>query len=369
MRPFRARRHAHRRVSTRWSVRRTRFPASLEESRELAYALWVLTREGRITTQALEQLLLRLEDFPGWQQDVTSSLIAASCAVMRMKNAALPLLDLYRKPGAEFCATRLDALAALSLRASVLARHFPDRLDKAREEIVEELFDATNGGRYVTLSAALAVRALFDMEKAAPVPAGVSLRCAEVQPGFAPGDRQPQTLENMLTLSAPGCASYALDVPAGGQTLYWEVSDAGFDRKAPEGALSEGMEVTRTYLDAEGLPAMKIRLGDLLTVNVTARSYGGPLKDAVIVDLLPGGFEMDLSSPVSASDASSEGLIVDRREDRMILFAPLESEPSVFTYRIRAVSRGTFTLPPVQAEDMYRRDVRAFSSGGEVNVE
>ena len=28
------------------------------------------------------------------------------------------------------------------------------------EEIVEELFDATNGGRYVTLSAALAVRAL-----------------------------------------------------------------------------------------------------------------------------------------------------------------------------------------------------------------
>ena len=344
-------------------------PASLEESRELAYALWVLTREGRITTQALEQLLLRLEDFPGWQQDVTSSLIAASGAVMRMKDAVLPLLDLYRKPGAEFRATRLDALAALSLRASVLARHFPDRLDKAREEIVEELFDATNGGRYVTLSAALAVRALFDMEKAAPVPEGVSLRCAEVQPGFAPGDGQPQTLENMLTLSAPGCASYALDVPAGGQPLYWEVSDAGFDRKAPEGALSEGMEVTRTYLDAEGLPATKIRQGDLLTVNVTARSYGGPLKDAVIVDLLPGGFEMDLSSPVSASDASSEGLIVDRREDRMILFAPLESEPSVFTYRIRAVSRGTFTLPPVQAEDMYRRDVRAFSSGGSVSVE
>ena len=277
---------------------------------------------------------------------------------MRRCHAAL---DCIGSRGAEFCATRLDALAALSLRASVLARHFPrPRLDKAREEIVEELFDATNGGRYVTLSAALAVRALFDMEKAAPVPAGVSLRCAEVQPGFAPGDRQPQTLENMLTLSAPGCASYALDVPAGGQTLYWEVSDAGFDRKAPEGALSEGMEVTRTYLDAEGLPAMKIRLGDLLTVNVTARSYGGPLKDAVIVDLLPGGFEMDLSSPVSASDASSEGLIVDRREDRMILFAPLESEPSVFTYRIRAVSRGTFTLPPVQAEDMYRRDVRGF---------
>ena len=53
----------------------------------------------------------------------------------------------------------------------------------------------------------------------------------------------------------------------------------------------------------------------------------------------------------------------------MILFVPLGTEPSVFTYRIRAVNRGTFTLAPVQAEAMYRRDVHAFSSGGTVTVE
>ena len=347
-----------------------RVPASLEEGREQAYALWVLTREGRITTQALEQLMARLEeDFPGWRKDVTSTLIAASCAVMRMNDAAAKFVDMYRRPGPEFRGSRLDALSALSLRASVLARHFPERLENARQELTEELLDATNGGRYVTLSAALAVRALLDMEKSAPVPAGVSLVCTRMQPGFAAETFLPENLGDMLTLSAPGCASYALTVPEGGQTLYWEVSDAGFDRRPPEGSLSEGMEVTRTWLDAEGAPVTKVRLGDVITVSVTARAHGGPLEDAVIVDLLPGGFEMDLSEPELSAPSVSGTEFADRREDRMILFVPLGTEPSVFTYRIRAVNRGTFTLAPVQAEAMYRRDVHAFSSGGTVTVE
>lgn len=347
-----------------------RVPASLEEGREQAYALWVLTREGRITTQALEQLMARLEeDFPGWRKDVTSTLIAASCAVMRMNDAAAKFVDMYRRPGPEFRGSRLDALSALSLRASVLARHFPERLENARQELTEELLDATNGGRYVTLSAALAVRALLDMEKSAPVPAGVSLVCTRMQPGFAAETFLPENLGDMLTLSAPGCASYALTVPEGGQTLYWEVSDAGFDRRPPEGSLSEGMEVTRTWLDAEGAPVTKVRLGDVITVSVAARAHGGPLEDAVIVDLLPGGFEMDLSEPELSAPSVSGTEFADRREDRMILFVPLGTEPSVFTYRIRAVNRGTFTLAPVQAEAMYRRDVHAFSSGGTVTVE
>ena len=346
-----------------------RTPGSLEEGREQAYALWVLTREGRITTPALEQLVRRLEeDFPEWRQDVTSTLVAGSCAVMRMKDDAGRLIDLYRKPGADFRASRLDALSVLSLRASVLARHFPDRMEDVGETLVGELLDATNGGRYMSLSAALAVRALLDMETSAPVPAGVSLRCTKMQPGFEAGDFRPEIIENMLTLSAPGCASYALGVPEGGQRLYWEVSDKGFDRRVPEESLSEGMEVSRRYLDAEGSPVTRVRQGDTVTVSVSARAYGGPVEHAVIVDLLPGGFEMDLSSPAEGS-GGEEPLISDRREDRMILFVPLGTEPSSFSYRIRAVNRGTYVLPPVQAEDMYDRSVRARSSAGTVTVE
>lgn len=350
-----------------------RVPSSLEEGRVQAYALWVLTREGRITTQALEALVSRLEeDFPSWRQDVTSTLIAGSCAVMRMKSDAQRFVEMYRRPGPEFRGEGLDALSSLSLRASVLARQFPDRLEDLREELAGELFDATGGGRYVTLSAALAVRALLDMGKAAPIPEGVSLVCAAMQPGFEKGEFQPVRVEDMLTLSAPGCASYALGMPENGRTLYFEVSDEGFDRRPLEGTLSEGMEITRRYLDAEGNAVTTVKTGDVVTVQVSARSYGGPLEHVAVVDLLPGGFEMDLSSSLSSGTASADesgDVISDRREDRMIFFTSFDTEPSTFTFRIRAVNRGRYALPPVHAEAMYDSGIRAYSSGGSITVE
>ena len=345
-----------------------RVPSSLEEGRAQAYGLWVLTREGYITTQALSQLVDQLEErFPAWREDVASSLVAACCAVMRMNDDAARLIALYRRPGAGFRGDTLDALAAQALRVSVVARHFPALLENMRSALAEELVDATGGGRYVSLSAALAVRALLDLEQAAPVPQGVSLRCTAMQSGFEEDSFLPKELHGMLTLSAPGCASYELTMPEGGIPLYFEVSDQGYDRNVPEGALSEGMEVTRSYLDGEGNVVTKVRQGDVVTVSVTARAHGGVLKDVAVVDLLPGGFEMELAAPVKMEN-TPDGR-ADRREDRMIFFTSLGTEPSTFTYAVRAVNKGVYALPAVQAEAMYNRSVHAHSPGGKVIVE
>ena len=345
-----------------------RVPSSLEEGRVQAYGLWVLTREGRITTQALSQLTRGLEErFPGWQEDVTSSLIAACCAIMRMQEPAETFIAMYRGPG-EGSGGPLDALAVQALRASVVARHFPALLEDVRETLVDELVDATGGGRYVSLSAALTVRALLDLEKASALPEGVALRCTAMQPGFEDAPFLSRELYGMLTLSAPGCASYALTVPEGGDSLFFEVSDQGFDRTVPQDSLAEGLEVTRSYLDAEGSAVTKVAQGDVVTVSVTARAYGGVVNDVAIVDMLPGGFEMELSSGVKAEGVPGAWRS-DRREDRMLLFTSLGPEPSTFTYRLRAVNRGSYALPAVQAEAMYDRSLRAHASGGRVTVE
>ena len=350
-----------------------RVPDSLEEGRAQAYGLWVLTREGRITTQAMEQLVSQLEDrFPEWRKDVASTLLAGSCAIMRMNDDARHLIALYQAPGPDFQARGyLDALGVQALRASVLARHFPDMLDTQRTELAQELLDVLNGGRYVTLSASLGVRALLDMGGAANMSSGISLRCTSMQPGFEPVESAPADLGGMLTLSAPGCAAYALDMPAGSQPLYWEVSAQGFDRKPPSEALAQGLEVSREYLDAEGRPVTTVKQGDVVTVSISARSHGGSVSDAVIVDLLPGGFEMVLNSDIKGQNPSGESgyKSVDRREDRMIVFSDLAVEPSVFTYNIRAVNKGVYTLPPVQAEAMYNRSLQAHSAGGVMVVE
>ena len=115
-----------------------------------------------------------------------------------------------------------------------------------------------------------------------------------------------------------------------------------------------------------------VKTGDVVTVQVSARSYGGPLQHVAVVDLLPGGFEMDLSSSLSSGTASGDesgDVISDRREDRMIFFTSLDTEPSTFTFRIRAVNRGRYALPPVHAEAMYDSGIRAYSSGGSITVE
>ncbi len=347
-------------------------PATLEEARIQAYGLWVLTREGRITAQAVERQIDLLEDrLPGWRKDATSTLLAGCCAIMRMRDESRRLIALsgtgdVSPDGFD----RLDALACRSLRASVLARQFPDLMDAARDGLAGSLFDEVNGGRYASLSAALGIRALLDMGKAdAPSLSGVSLRCASMQPGFPPSDAAPVSLPGLLSLSVPGCAAYALDVPPSSPPLYWEVSSQGFDRRPPSAAVAEGLEVTREYLDAEGLPVTKARRGDVLTVSIAARSHGGPVADAVVVDPLPGGFEQVLSSESLGGEDAGGHVGMDRREDRVVAYTPLSVTPRTLTYKVRAVSRGTFVLPPVQAEAMYARSLRANSASGVFVVE
>ncbi len=347
-----------------------RIPESLEDGRAQAYGLWVLTREGRITTRSLERLVKQLEErIPGWREDVTSTLIAGSCAIMRMNDDARHLVDLYRVPGEGFRRDLLDALGVQALRASVLARHFPEKMEQERSVIAQDLMDHVNGGRYVTLSSALGIRALLDMGEALESRSlsGVGLRCTAMQPGFEAATGVTENLPGMLTLSLPGCATYALDMPENGPELYWEVSAQGFDRKPPTENLMQGLEVSRVLLDAEGQPVQKVRQGDIVTVCLTVRSHGGPVPDVALVDLLPGGFEHILAELPDMTEFA--GGTMDRREDRILFFLSPDTEPRSVRYKVRAVNRGTFSLPPVQAEAMYDRSLRAHERAGVIVVE
>ncbi len=350
----------------------SRTPNSLREARAQAYGLWVMTREGRITARHVELLVKYLDElYPdSWRQDVTAVLLAGSYAVMRLHEPAQQLLSGALGKLTLDSSDRLDDLGQLALTASVLARQFPDALPDALDDLATAMFGEVNDGRYVSLSAALAVRALLDMGRTeASLPAGVGLRCTAMQPGFEAAEAGPEILDGLLTLSVPGCAAYRLEAPASSPRLYWEVSSQGFDRRPPDAAVAQGLEVTRVYLDAEGRPVTRARQGDLITVSITARSHGGPVTDAVVVDLLPGGFEHVLKHAPSAGAGDGAGTHADRREDRVVFYGPLSGEPRVMSYTVRAVSRGTFTLPPVQAEAMYNRTLHANSEAGAFVIE
>ena len=48
---------------------------------------------------------------------------------------------------------------------------------------------------------------------------------------------------------------------------------------------------------------------------------------------------------------------IEKRDDRFLVFGNTEAGKSEFVYQLRAVTRGTFAIPPLHAESMYQPDV------------
>ena len=60
---------------------------------------------------------------------------------------------------------------------------------------------------------------------------------------------------------------------------------------------------------------------------------------------------------------------VDIREDRVVIFGRAVPGVQEFTYRIKAVNQGVYTVPPVFGESMYDRRVQARGMGAKISIE
>lgn len=337
---------------------------SLAAARTSAYAIWVLTREGRVTTQLLENLRETLGErkVADWETDLTAVLMAASRRQMHMRDSEPPAVVEYRPAG------WFDALAQQALHMSLLARHFPAQCaDEHRNDLFEAAVMALRSGSYATFSAAQGARALL------AVGAGAAADMTRARLTCVDGDgeaREAVLAEGMLlTVDMPQCRRYALTLPADSPRCYWQVATTGYDVRPPDTAAANGLEVSRVYLDAQGEPIQSARQGDVLTVRISVRAQRQAAADCVISDLLPGGCEMVLPRPGEAEAAQPQGLkFAERREDRLLLFADVGREALVYTYRIRAVNRGTFLVPPIVAQAMYDQACNGHSAAGTLEV-
>lgn len=337
--------------------------SSLADARTSAYGIWVLTREGRITTQLIENLkdALRERGIQGWKKDVTAVLIAASQRQMHIRRTLAFGSIEYAADG------WFDELAQKALHMSLLARYFPEQCtDERRLELFESTVMAMQASRYATFSAAQSSRALLALGSASAFDMGqVSLACSD---GEGQTEAALQADGALLSAEAPICRNWKLDMPQGSPRLYWQVLTAGFDSVPAPSAASHGIEVSRVYLDSSGNAVSSVRQGEEVTVKITARAMKPRIEDCAISDLLPGGFEMVLPRGESEGSLPENVTFADRREDRMILFADLTDQELVYTYRIRAVNRGSFTVPPIHAEAMYDQSLYGHSAAGNMEI-
>ncbi|UJB21282.1 MULTISPECIES: alpha-2-macroglobulin family protein [Lysobacter] len=162
--------------------------------------------------------------------------------------------------------------------------------------------------------------------------------------------------------------------PSGQPPLYASFEVAGVPRTAPAADDSQ-IEVARKYYTTEGKDWSGGSLveGEALIVQVKIKAHSA-MPDALLTDLLPAGLEIEnfnlgdgkqwagvvvdgieVSERSSAADVKHE----EFRDDRYIAALKLDANQTarVF-YLVRAVTPGTYTVPPSLVEDMYRPELR-----------
>ncbi len=109
-----------------------REPHDLAEARTLAYAIYVLTREGVITTNYILNLTDYLEKHEAkkWERDLTGVYLAGSWSMLQKEDEARRLIRAYSlgKHDAEERCDFYQPLGADAQYVAIVARHFPDLL-------------------------------------------------------------------------------------------------------------------------------------------------------------------------------------------------------------------------------------------------
>jgi uncharacterized protein YfaS (alpha-2-macroglobulin family) len=121
--------------------------------------------------------------------------------------------------------------------------------------------------------------------------------------------------------------------------------------------VEHGIHVRRRIVAPEG----PLRQGRVYEVVIEGR-VPDDCENLLVTDVLPGGLEIE-----SARDREGD-LDPDRvepRDDRVLFFRTKPLDGSFRqTYLVRAVTVGTFRVPPVRAELLYAPSVHGSGSGG-----
>lgn len=174
----------------------------------------------------------------------------------------------------------------------------------------------------------------------------------------------------------------SLEVKERGQgKLYVLVSSDGVRQKPEVQFGGKGLSLTRTWRTLDGGTAdprsQETPLAGLLFVELSVTNQTGEdVQNVALVDRIPAGFEIETprlgrgTRPEWAGeDDAWTADYMDVRDHELAVFGkiPARSTKKV-VYAVRAVTAGTFTLPPAEASAMYDPATWAREEGGTVRV-
>ncbi len=345
-----------------------------EDLERTAYALYVLARAGEAELGVMDFLRERHARNLGRS---SRALLAAAYASVGNRDAVGELIDgiedverVQRAAGDNFRSVIRDrALLLLALLdAEPASPHIPalvDRLGRDAEELQ----------RWNTQEISFTLIALGQLVS----------RQADRRPFAGTAWAGSKTLGRFSSdrtavfagVTAGGPIKIVLDEGYEPGSAFYSVTTRGIVRDAAFKPSARGLEVERQLLDRDGgaIDPSAVTQGDLIVVKTRVRSTSGLLPNVVVEQLLPSGLEVEnprLATTESlpwVSDANLEPASLDLRDDRVLIFVDLPPNQWQNLYSlVRAVTPGTFRLPPIHAEAMYNPALRATGPRGMLTV-
>src|SRR2546425_3599807 len=324
--------------------------ASLFDERTRAYAIYLLTRQGVVTTGYAMSLERRVRTTYAdtWKRDLTGAFLAATYQLLRQDGLANALIgasrfDQQRPAEYQFYD---DGLTHDAMLLYLMARHFPARLGGLKAQAIDAVVTPIEHGAYNSLSSAYTIMALDAYVVATgPGASGRFTLTETLKDGShrvlpLPAGTFPETDVSVAAQKV----GFSSDAPV---NAFYLLTQAGFDRTIPAQALSQGLEVLREYTDMNGKPVTDVTLGDELQVHLRFRALGArSVASVALVDLLPGGFEVVENPPATATLApmptrhtgnEAEGEAEEEGEDAASAWTPTFGEALGWTPDYAAV--------------------------------
>lgn len=147
----------------------------------------------------------------------------------------------------------------------------------------------------------------------------------------------------------------------------------------PDPARGNGYSITRNYftMDGEEISLDQVAVGTRLVTVLEIEPFKKSEARLMVSDPLPAGFEIDNPSLLQAGDVRSLGWLkldhyvekAEYRQDRFLAAVDWRSD-SLFNlaYIVRAVTPGEYHHPAASVEDMYRPQFRANNETGRVVI-
>lgn len=405
---------------------------SMDDMRQRAYAIYLLSRLGVQTgsqlSQLQEELKQRYQDV--WPTDITAAYVAASQRLLQQTDLAQKTLKAvpwkYGYSGYDVYYSELGHSAQLLY---IYAKHFPELLEKVPPRTLDDMGQRITNHEYSSLSASYLLLALTEYGEAARTQAKAPVSLSLIQ-----ANNSLQALASSATTLIQHS-----DIPNGVKgvelaqdsqlPMFYSLTESGFDKQSaslPE--VKDGIEIQREYLDLNGKPLEKVSLGDEFLVRLRLRSIArNYLYQVAVVDLLPGGVEPvinrapapstqashDAEPAVNEAAANAEGegeamdagegeegmseeaprssepapvvegvpgfggepgqstwqaQFADLRDDRLVIYGDLTKDMVTFTYRVRATNAGSYQTPAAYVEAMYEPKLFARSKPSRFSV-